>query len=436
MEGTKMGSIYSDAYFVISTTAAADGDGGCLFKRQPYYMIRGESKDHKPFEIFARRPLEHGVFNWFPNPFEDRTLEDMANMTNGENTANYPLFRRAWCFKERLLGTRILHYTKQEIVFECLEGLNCECGALTDFCGEPLLSSRQLISQTSSQKDGSCDESVGKPFTGEGHNRTVVRQNILSKYDTEDLYFKWRDIIYQHAGKNITFTTDTLPALGGVASKWHQIVGGTYLAGLWSGDILRSLVWKAAFPDRMDKDQEPIYIAPTWSWASLRRPIEWIPRSDYNNVHEFHVNIDLKRTACIPKGISEYGEVTAGWLFITGPVIRSTLEGMGKTEPQAAAAAAGWRETELFDADCVSRCKSLIGEEVLWLLYCTDHIQSSTGRGLNTVMVLARANEEQLARCPEHIRTSPNIYQRIGFHFTYPRYEDYQSAEIMEIYLI
>lgn len=42
----------------------------------------------------------------------------------------YPLFSRAWCFQERLLATRILHYTEQEIVFECRTGYQCKCDGI------------------------------------------------------------------------------------------------------------------------------------------------------------------------------------------------------------------------------------------------------------------------------------------------------------------
>lgn len=42
----------------------------------------------------------------------------------------YPTLERAWCFQERLLSKRVVHFTKSEMLWDCKSICHCECGAL------------------------------------------------------------------------------------------------------------------------------------------------------------------------------------------------------------------------------------------------------------------------------------------------------------------
>jgi hypothetical protein len=140
-EAAKMASIYDGAYMVLSATASSDGDGGCLFAREPYIEVKGVDHDGAPFGLFARRQCPHDVFNWE----EDLDEGQLDNYRINQANINYPLFTRAWCFQERLLATRTLHFTKYEMVFDCLAAVECECGALSTFPSAALRPSRNLV---------------------------------------------------------------------------------------------------------------------------------------------------------------------------------------------------------------------------------------------------------------------------------------------------
>lgn len=43
----------------------------------------------------------------------------------------------------------------------------------------------------------------------------------------------WREIVIQFTSRSLTYQTDTLPALSGLARVFEAASGDTYLAGIW-----------------------------------------------------------------------------------------------------------------------------------------------------------------------------------------------------------
>lgn len=81
------------------------------------------------------------------------------------------------------------------------------------------------------------------------------------------LFADWYGLASEYSEKQITRSTDWLPALAGLAMKWEGSKTGDYLAGLWSKDLLRGLLWESLAPDL---NQNSVYMAPSWSWASTQ----------------------------------------------------------------------------------------------------------------------------------------------------------------------
>lgn len=92
-------------------------------------------------------------------------------------------------------------------------------------------------------------------------------QNIV--LDPVDRYTWWRDIVERFTKCGLTYPSDCLIAISGLARRFG--IGASipddceYLVGLWRGQLPRHLLW--------DRSTEPIlnqqYLAPSWSWASL-----------------------------------------------------------------------------------------------------------------------------------------------------------------------
>jgi hypothetical protein len=75
-------------------------------------------------------------------------------------------------------------------------------------------------------------------------------------------------IVSGYSQRSISEPHDKLLALSAVASRFHNELGDTYLAGCWRNSLIRDLAWvvqQHIVPSRKPKE----YRAPSWSWASI-----------------------------------------------------------------------------------------------------------------------------------------------------------------------
>lgn len=78
----------------------------------------------------------------------------------------------------------------------------------------------------------------------------------------------WYDLVEEYSGRNITFLKDRIPAFCQIAFRYSRTSGhrcGEYLAGLWSDDLLRGLLWRAEENELSPRQCS----APSWSWAAV-----------------------------------------------------------------------------------------------------------------------------------------------------------------------
>lgn len=207
-----MASIYENAFLTISATSS---EGGCpmfscleqIYAGTEVTRIRGES-------VFMRRQLRHPC---------------LINNTHKREVLKGPLLERGWVFQERLLSNRVVHFTQDEIFWECREKTWCEC------------KSEEL----------------------EWLARRKETPRLLGSES-------WAEIVSQYNKTELTFTKDRLPALAGVARRYGKQHGKTYLAGVWKEDLPGALVWVVGAGDAQPRPLQ--HVAPTWSWASLLHP--------------------------------------------------------------------------------------------------------------------------------------------------------------------
>jgi hypothetical protein len=133
----------------------------------------------------------------------------------------------------------------------------------------------------------------------------------------------WYCIVTTYAPKHLTFPSDKLPALSGVAGKIQDILGYCYFAGLWKEDLVCGLAWaccetypKGPMTPIHPTINDPEYRAPSWSWASHEGRI-WLPlRGDSPIVKDLEildVNIQLH-------GRDPFGRIRSGYLKVHGKV--------------------------------------------------------------------------------------------------------------------
>lgn len=116
--------------------------------------------------------------------------------------------------------------------------------------------------------------------------------------------------------RQITYFSDGLPCLSGIAGKFKRILGADYVAGLWSHDLHACLVWRSTKWTRRPRDGVP---GPSWSWASLNDPILWEGLYGYmdNRVPQQQDLVCLEEPKVyLTNDLNSFGQVDKGILTI------------------------------------------------------------------------------------------------------------------------
>jgi hypothetical protein len=96
------------------------------------------------------------------------------------------------------------------------------------------------------------------------------KQVSLSTTASQDILFRWYNIVNDFASRKITYHSDKLPAIAGLAREIGRMTGHrySYKAGIWRSREFeyQDLLWGITVPEAARYTE---YIAPSWSWASI-----------------------------------------------------------------------------------------------------------------------------------------------------------------------
>ncbi|OCL13408.1 HET-domain-containing protein [Glonium stellatum] len=266
IESASMGQIYRRSSLTIAATSAEDGRVGCFVEKENW-------RESIPVEVHDTQGISNTVF------IRERE-DDLHDVLR--NFRDEPLSIRAWVLQERILSTRILLYTRSELVFECNSDSFCECGEY------PLRRSYAAYANTGR---------LGPFLLPNVDNPSSDVQNDEGQMGAEDranIFKYWKDLVEGFTDRLLTYDSDVLPALSGLASMVQRKLTDDYLAGIWRNDLPMGLLWSISRPaftlnadsfellkslDRkeihprilpyMPRRVEGVNL-PTWSWASIR----------------------------------------------------------------------------------------------------------------------------------------------------------------------
>lgn len=301
-ESVKMCSVYLNAVCTISA-AHADGVSGGIFSKQDFASHTHElSLRGRP--IYTRKFLapyhEHFDFgNIFHCPAATSMVEPSARLTE-------PIAERGWTLQESILSNRILHYTTDELMWDCNETRRCECG-----------------------------NSVGATDVSENYN-ALLRRLDLPVGDVEEwrVWMMWQGFVETFSLRRLSFEPDRLPALAGLAEQYaahlQQRFGRKpiYLAGLWDAFLLRQLCWSVQYsrmswrPDGQYRPRRPeLWRAPTWSWCSVEAPIKIM------EARVFETSAEVVQAVAEPEypELYPFGPVKSGRLVLRGKTIKNLM---------------------------------------------------------------------------------------------------------------
>jgi hypothetical protein len=231
-----------------------------------------------PFMLLRKPVLSHKIYSYGFHQEHDAT--------------QFPLEDRAWCFQERILATRIVHFSRDELVWECRGATLCECGAMRTEGGTTTRRQFEVNLQASSSR---------------------------ARSDS------WMELVKKCTSRKVGRQSDRLPTLSGLAKTVQHDYGyEDYLAGLWKEFLPAQLLWSTMCGYKAQRARE--YRAPTWSFASVenaeyfKNALETIFETDRESLVQI-VNVE-----CLPATVDPTGIAASGHITITGPVRQGMLE--------------------------------------------------------------------------------------------------------------
>lgn len=218
-----------------------------------------------------------------------------------------PLESRAWAWQERHLSVRTIDFTEQEVHWKCAAMDTCEC-------------------------------------TGVKNMKNMRTSEIPASKTTR----AWHEIVESYSKRQLTYWTDRLPALSGMASRFHANTESQYLAGVWLSDFPRCLAWYRSELSDCPVGKPCMWRSidngvPSWSWASIASKVWHLWTMDLDDLENKFLGaseqeipdevpirncVELVAHNCEPLNPENtYGEVKLGsFLELRGRTINAIME--------------------------------------------------------------------------------------------------------------
>lgn len=284
-ESKKMGLIYRNSTLAISAMASKSSKHGIIPQN-----LQVELPLPRPVKVRLSKDSEAAI-TVLRQDFDEETLRILDIRS--------PVSNRAWCLQESLLSPRHLYYGRCQIYWRCPAGYQAADG-------------------TSS---GLRVPEFTFPHVSAVLYRDIRRSQGEALSSVRLLLQDYYTLVENYSQRRLTFSSDKLPAFSGISGRIHPVIGGIYLAGLWTKDLAAGLLWQKEM--RTCKHVET-YRAPSWSWAVTDESVlfykkDALPQSSvYIKLIDYRV--DLKDET------NPYGEITSASITVRGltlPLIRS-----------------------------------------------------------------------------------------------------------------
>lgn len=142
-------------------------------------------------------------------------------------------FSRGWTFQEALLSRRLLIFSHQEVLFACRQTECCECNGIH-----------------------------------------VSEYGPLHSVADKALWYRY---VEEYTRRRLTFESDALLAIAGIASRFSKLTSWTYAYGLWLEGLENDLCWSAkpdSLPSRPKASKRRAEF-PSWSWVGWNAPVNF-----------------------------------------------------------------------------------------------------------------------------------------------------------------
>ena len=258
-EASKMAQYYNNASLTLTVADALTCHDGFLHFRNHYTSP----------SISAKREDAYCLREVLPDDYE-------LNLKS-------PISKRAWTLQERLISPRIIHFTRNQMLWHCRTCTWAEGYVYNSF-------------RSHQEFEMGC-EKAGRYIDREeedAHRRSrVADPNYQPYFDLNFAAEVWYSCISEYTTRFLLHASDKLAAISGLAQKYAHKEMGRYLAGLWENDVFRGLAWTRVKPGERTEEKymsyfaikakritatralrpPVLYRAPSWSWASVNGPV-------------------------------------------------------------------------------------------------------------------------------------------------------------------
>ena len=234
----------------------------------------GSDDGLRPFrDRFKAHRLESSNF------FVRERISDRSRLYHSYENKFWPLLSRAWAFQESQLAPRTLRFSCHGVIWDCrttrVEEEKQRVGRDVDDATIDLL-----------------------PFFS------------LEECSSSDPIKAWHNTIQEYSRLDLTYQTDTLPAIAALAQRMARLRRhDTYLAGMWRSTLLSDIQWHA---NQFCPHQESSL--PTWSWATKREV-------SYDDDRRTLPSVEILSLDYTPDGPAEIGAIKDAVLTIRGPTL-------------------------------------------------------------------------------------------------------------------
>ncbi|KAF2193001.1 HET-domain-containing protein [Zopfia rhizophila CBS 207.26] len=275
-EAPKMGAIYRHG---ILNLAAIDSDTQGCFRDRDGAVNRPCKINIKFPEKYI--PVGHG------GPIHAVAPPNLGPKKPSQGYRG-PLDTRAWVLQEYILSCRTLNFGKKMISWSCPSMMASETlpeGAKLGDIG--INDAGSFVQEFQNGLSGMKTQSKD----AESKERPVFERS-------------WFLTVEAYTRRDITFQTDRLTALAGLATQYKEAAGDEYLAGIWKENILDGLlwsVWARGCPSVSNTaaqkgDHGPYgeryteFQAPSFSWASIKGFIRYFEQyAQDERVGQMHI---------------------------------------------------------------------------------------------------------------------------------------------------
>lgn len=240
-EVASMHRIYSEATLNLAATGATDDSAGMFFNRN----------------VLALQPATVEVTDGFgitPGPYKilrSTVWDDLIDSS--------PLAQRAWVLQERCLSKRTLHFTRNELLWECQQ-----------MCCSEVFPKGLPVTLKSASEQERRNNAVGLPGSPSGESRSSawLPAPSFNKRTHHQRTANWHSLVEMYTAGRQTYTSDKLLGISGLARQYlmrNRLKASDYAAGIWRPSLPHSLLWRIHEGGRRPAK----YRAPTWTWACI-----------------------------------------------------------------------------------------------------------------------------------------------------------------------